>query len=76
MLELSVLKLWHLLLSTYLKEKIEYQREVQMCAGNVGTQIHTVLKTIPHLMPNRALCWGGVICYNYSCTIKLFLYFT
>lgn len=37
MLKLLVLKLWHLLPSAYSKEKVEYQREVQMCAGSVST---------------------------------------
>lgn len=38
---------------TVFKKKIEYQREVQMCAGSVGSQIQILCKTIPCLVSNR-----------------------
>lgn len=38
---------------TVFKKKIEYQREVQMCAGSVGTQTHIVCKNVQHLVSDR-----------------------
>lgn len=35
------------------KKEIEYQREVQMYAGSVGTQTHVVCKNIQYLVSDR-----------------------